>query len=95
MADERPKPWEETWHYDHNDETIATADGEYVANTELGESSGARAKLAAAAPEMARLLLEMVPLVEMDDVCPTCCCRTEHAADCRLVLVLLKAGALP
>ena len=74
---------------------------------EVEPDQAERAKLAAAAPEMARLLLELQhhPAgYEYEPECPVCgmaekCDRkswpTAHVADCRLLAVLRKAGVLP
>jgi hypothetical protein len=108
------KSWEETWEAekccDANEccATYLSDDG-----TEIGRFSGiddkpfhtARAKLAAAAPEMARLLLELqnvsYPAETYNiDGCPVCRGRVDdgqhvhHEPDCRLVAVLRKAGVL-
>lgn len=57
------------------------------------EEVEARAKLAAAAPEMARLLLELEYVDgETWAFCPSCGSRDEHASDCKLMAALRKAG---
>ena len=67
-------------------------------DTEQCESQ-AGARLASAAPEMARLLMEFAYLDGDIDVCPWCADsdgpRGQHATDCRLAAALRKAGVFP
>jgi len=61
------------------------------------ESSAARAQLAAAAPDMARLLIEFAHLDGDLDACPWCAddgARAQHAPTCPLAAALRKAGIL-
>jgi hypothetical protein len=96
------KPWEETWDYhgrvqvpgdgrahgarlysDNHEEEWATA---------WGEDSVARARLAAAAPEMARLLLSLQWVDTSDgeyrERCPVCQNRTRLPPDGRMGIPL-------
>lgn len=88
------KPWEETWeqhpragggarlYSDNHEEEWASS---------FGDDSNARVRLAAAAPEMARLLLEL----EWDHAeCNICGGCHRHERNCRLRDVLVRAGVL-
>jgi hypothetical protein len=105
------KPWEEPWK---NEEWEADSDDLYVKGTEPDGSDWikisewwwaknrdpwqTRLRLAAAAPEMARLLLELQwSGDEARYRCPACeaTAHPDHAPDCRLVAVLRKAGWKP
>jgi hypothetical protein len=91
------RPWEEEWVYDGRRLGVVEPGHEHPevwAYADYGNDPEPRARLASAAPEMARLLLEMhswaVP------ACPGACKGDKaHAADCRFVAVLAKAGVLP
>lgn len=102
------KAWEETWTMLPPE---ATRGSRYVHLRQGDEKNpdvwvfrphdAARAKLAAAAPEMARLLLDIAACAE----CPSCgqdaqmytgkLALEEHRALCPLVAVLRKAGCAP
>jgi hypothetical protein len=103
------KPWEETWMAAEDYDSVhIEGDNEDRLDMRAGRpDSMARCRLAAAAPEMARLLLD-----EMESrTCNWCgqkVDRTEptgdggfrsrpevHARSCELVGVLRKAGVLP
>ncbi len=93
------KPHEETWS--------ANAKGAAMICNEDGHGQGVfmfdkddreRARLAAQAPAMARLLLEGQWICEeRGDLCRHCgkLEREGHADDCELVTVLRAAGVLP
>lgn len=98
------KPWEETW--EALGPHVGTADEEILrSTTEHEPTAWARARLAAAAPDMVRVLLEMEwkPL----GTCPGCgglgeaipdnpmtgpVAATGHRPDCALDAALRKAG---
>ncbi len=90
------KPWEETWRQSeaYPEDVFGREGGDILfEGVECSDQahSHARAQLAAAAPEMARLLLEL----EWDHAeCNICGGTHEHESDCRLVAVLRKAGVL-
>lgn len=97
------KPWEETWEADEDMPDVRNGDA--LVLRALGDGSEDRAKLAAAAPEMARLLLKHQ--WDTNNVCPECRgARVDdddeqplpggygHAKDCGLVSVLRKANVL-
>jgi hypothetical protein len=115
------KPHEETWRVvdePHNTWAIvgpdsdvpfaATPDRLRSVTGEAPEADRARARLAAQAPAMARLLLDIEALA--DDWCTVCLghlkydgrdlkegatvAERNHAPDCRLVAVLRAAGVL-
>lgn len=80
------KPWEETWQVVGGD--VVTSDGACVFERNC-TGRDARAKLAAAAPAMARLLLELQSGGEVEGwyACPACrgtSPRNEHRAQARL-----------
>lgn len=97
------KPREETWeawgltlHLQGAREIIADFAHDTAPST---EHEDARAKLAACAPEMARMLLEQYVFTgdSADQTCPTCCMdlfHSEHADGCELQALLKKAGIL-
>ena len=103
------KPWEETWTTDWASDytvTILRGDSYRVAQFNAGGPEGvARARLAAAAPDMARLLLKL----EWSDVdydaatyCPSCWASYPwkpsdlgHRDDCEWLAVMRKAGVRP
>jgi hypothetical protein len=95
------KPWwdEETWRADDLDVlgTHEHCDDFPVAEVQ-GTSMGLeRAKLAAAAPEMARMLVELEwSGSEQVHQCASCFAYKHegHADNCRLVAVLRKAGVV-
>ena len=104
------KPWEETWeyvaHYQHIDVPEGGDIGIFVDDRVLDESEKARLRLAAQAPAMARLLLEIQwggSCMSYGSHCPSCHAflydggpdELPHAADCALVAVLRAAGVLP
>ena len=80
-------PWEETWA------------PERFLSKGTDDEDQRRARLASAAPEMARLLMEFAYLDGDCDVCAWCAddevTRGQHSNDCRLVAALRKAGVLP
>ena len=109
------KVWDETWKAVHDgridawdiveddqDETMLAHRGNFLTCHDPGVDE-ARAKLAAVAPEMARLLLELENVVYPAetgniDGCPICrgwvdrSDEVRHEDDCRWVAVLRKAG---
>lgn len=85
------------WEVRDSDETTLLTTGAPLDDAGSGE---ARARLASAAPDMARLLLELEWCDDDGHYCPSCGYsrfRTPqtHAPDCRLVAVLRKAGVRP
>jgi hypothetical protein len=103
------KAWEETWEAQRYVVEMAGDAGHHlgqfvddVDDPEQPSCDRDRAQLAAAAPEMARLLLELYRPGWVPHVCPECSAKVyanhdeyeEHDADCRLVAVLRKAGML-
>lgn len=101
------KPWEETWavHRDSSRLVVKVADfpGAHGVAMALDASHIERAKLAAAAPDMARVLLDVEwQHRERSEYrrCPTCDGdettedepRTGHRPDCALDAALRKAG---
>ena len=93
------KPYEETWvrsgaALDTTPGCDAVAD---FANGFGGPRPGdvPRAKLAAQAPAMARMLLSLHRQIGDGEVTCVHCCRWEgHANDCALVAILRAAGVL-
>lgn len=93
------KPWEDSWEA-REDDVWCPAERVVVAR----ETDEADAKLIAAAPEMARMLLEL-QWAAADSECPLCYAEpyTEdgwkndapHASHCRLAALLRKAGVKP
>lgn len=103
------KPWEETWAPGNgvlHTGTTRIAVFEPVDRAEVSVEQKARARLAAQAPAMARLLmaLEWGGSGFRDEgnvrrywrACPTCFAHrgTPHTADCVLVAVLRAAGVI-
>lgn len=100
------KAHEETWVYDGRWLQVHPPEGETYgerwACADYGDAPGPRARLAAAAPEMARLLLEIEFHSQEGDeghlpsACPICDGYEYrgHKPDCRLVAVLRKAGVI-
>jgi hypothetical protein len=95
-----PKPWLETWTVE--DETIyfdhPNRAGAFHGDASHEDEDRARAKLAAAAPEMARLLLKLEIVGDGAGYCPAChVLRPDlpHKDSCEWVTVLTKAGVLP
>jgi hypothetical protein len=97
------KPWEEEWIHDHVYVRVPAAgdapERSYLFADATSEIDSASARLAAAAPEMARLLLEKqwgdrgwCLWCDGIDPADTTCRGEGHAADCALVAVLRKAG---
>jgi hypothetical protein len=103
------KPWEEEWRVRNSiggeDCVYSETSREYVLETYTAvgtpgyERYAECARLAAAAPEMARLLLEKqwgdrgwCLWCDGIDPADTTCRGEGHAADCALVAVLRKAG---
>jgi hypothetical protein len=90
------KPWEETWEWNGEDVRDPVARVAVL----RGPTSDEVGKLAAAAPEMARLLLSLEwadghwSVNHRGGGCLSCgSARDEgHREDCRLVAVLRKAG---
>lgn len=101
------KPWEETWRWnsDFPGDVFGRDGGDVVAEFQQNSYEDhpdeyiGRAKLAASAPEMARLLLKL----SRDPECPSCGDHPfyddssneltyRHETDCELVSVLRKAG---
>lgn len=109
IGEDGMKPWEETWTSD-GESIRRVGDGHFRLDAVgVGAESEARAKLAAAAPEMARLLLELEAVSDYyESKCPVCGAvadihhadargrvwRVEHEPSCRWVAVLRKAGVL-
>jgi len=101
------KVWEEEWDSNgfwvgavHRDEPGGLASLLTIAafknREELEADCSERAKLAAAAPEMARLLLELEHSGSVaGGTCPACGAHPrEHMTDCRWLAVMRKAGVL-
>lgn len=97
------KPWEETWkaHWDSDySVNLRTTEGRTVGTFGAGGPEGvARAELAAAAPDMARVLLAVEWAGRSsqggdDGMCPACDRWKErgHMPDCALDAALRKAG---
>ncbi len=98
------KPWEETWHMDPNEGAPVITTGPDGFRGTFDEEDAAR--LAAAAPAMARLLLKLEWLWREGSErhrCPSCDgeathaskpWRGGHAPDCELATVLRAAGVL-
>jgi hypothetical protein len=89
------------WMHDHNQEPIYGIESDAIPKKvddhfcEFSAGEHARSQLAAAAPEMARLLLEFY-----DRACPSINCNGPfddgtHDATCEVRIVLVKAGVLP
>lgn len=103
------KPFEETWRAiggTLEGALVPPHEGGFPTFAEVGgepDNPYGRARLAAQAPAMARLLLEIqwAPSESLPEgvrhFCPACAQRREegHAADCELLGVLRAAGALP
>ena len=106
-----PKPWEETWEATERGRVQLAGGGEILTSSATdGPPDLERAKLAAAAPNMARLLRDLGCQWDGSWASWFCrCCersaegRTEedgppasfpHAENCLLVAVLRKAGVL-
>lgn len=104
------KPWEETWRANAIKDTtdnvdITTGNHERIFHSindaDESDAAWARLQLAAAAPEMARLLLAMHERHShgrLSEWCPAPGCGVGaggHEPDCALVAVLRKAGVLP
>ncbi len=96
------KPWEETWRL--SEDTAGELDvymdldeegacRRVLASDSANDDDTARARLAAAAPEMARLLLEAQSW--LDDSSAYHGTSGGRDFDARLVAVLRKAGVLP
>lgn len=92
------KPWEETWEFASEAQTGGNAEVHYgdsqqcVAPFMFDEP----ARLAAAAPEMARLLKDAYENTrDGNEMCFACGGRSGHQESCALVAVLRKAGVLP
>jgi hypothetical protein len=109
------KPWEETWeadaearHLHYNGANVLVPGGqirlgeEHETWWEATEADVDRARLIAAAPEMARLLLELQDFEGAGCVAcghvscgdETCKDHEPHSANCPIVAVLRKAGVL-
>lgn len=102
------KPWEETWAYQAIRCRIVVEEpgGNYFAIMDLDHDAqhqppavaDARGRLAAAAPEMARLLLKLEIVGDGGPgFCPACgVWRPDypHKDDCEWVAVLRKAGVI-
>ena len=103
-------PWEEEWTW-HDATYPNSGHSGYVAfpagrmaiqydPANYSQSEGAaRGRLAAAAPEMARMLLELEWISTYETIdCRICGGEKTaggHEPDCKLVAVLTKAGVLP
>ena len=97
------RPYEETWSA--KEVVVARDDGKWIArfSPSPGESpdvEAARAQLAAQAPAMARLLLEMEWAANLGHNTYGCAlCQRDpsagHDPDCALVAILSAAGMLP
>lgn len=110
------KPWEENWRLDDANPVVRLHDNEPIAEFEGDEDLGdseqnyeqnyerdmARARLAACAPEMARLLLELECVDLHGNRCP-CCTATQfrrsqvdyeliHKDGCEWLALMKKAG---
>lgn len=96
------KPWEEEWEAvqrSHGKWHLHCVEGQEEEATFWGDDDAGRCRLAAAAPEMARLLLRYAEGVgpSADGDCPECDepVRHRHKAKCALLAVLNKAGVIP
>ncbi len=93
------KPHEETWSANVNGAAmVCNEDGHGQGVFMFDKDDHARARLAAQAPAMARLLLEgQWNCEERGDLCQHCgrLKREGHAPDCDLAVVLRAAGVLP
>jgi hypothetical protein len=99
-------PWEESWGYATRTQTgncaeLHLGDGQQICvQIGIDDEADAYAQLAACAPEMARLLLDL-EWAHQDPswgpACPACDAleRAGHGRDCRLERVLRKAGVRP
>ena len=90
------KPWEEIWLYGHNEGAhfLSCAPQETTA-VFGGADPEARARLASAAPDMARLLLSIEIVGDGAGYCPACGqLRPDepHKDDCDWLMALRKAG---
>ena len=87
---------DETWRCDGDEFVVgpygSELDGPLLEMTSNTDEDIARARLAAAAPEMARLLLASPPFSVAD--CAWCGIskNVDHLPDCKLMAVLRKAG---
>jgi hypothetical protein len=88
------KPWEHDWHVDESGTLIRDERDYRIAEAielDVPPQEYGNAKLAAAAPEMARLLIEL----HRHTLCPVCSeLHTSHADGCDLLAVLRKAGVV-
>lgn len=101
------KPHEETWRFcpseAHSGFVAFPQGGEMVVKYDPANYShdegAARARLAAQAPAMARLLLKVEWVIREGELRCTMCgwlkVEGEHATDCELAAVLRAAGVLP
>jgi hypothetical protein len=104
------------WMHDHNQDPIYGIESDAIPKKvddhfcEFSAGEHARSQLAAAAPEMARLLLDVqwTPTgYDHEPCCPVCTMSKPrvqrddanfthgHSKDCAFVAVLVKAGVLP
>ncbi|AKU97022.1 hypothetical protein AKJ09_03686 [Labilithrix luteola] len=99
------KPWEEDWQPSREgSRTLVCGSDPYPAADFYGSEGDGRIKLAAAAPDMARMLIDRewtgegtVPgSGEHELACVHCWgLRPKHEPDCRWVAVMRKAGVRP
>lgn len=103
--DDRIKPYEETWDWAERggDDPLRGAARLYSDNhdeewaTTWGKASRDRAKLAAQAPAMARLLVKLARIdFDAGEGCGSCFAGdADHSPSCELASVLRAAGVLP
>jgi hypothetical protein len=93
------KPWEETWKAVGADLEYTPEDPKLFVGLSADEDADdpvfhARARLAAQAPAMARLLLD---LAGKHATCPDCGAfeETAHFDGCRFIVVMRDAGVIP
>lgn len=91
------KPHEETWSANVKGMAmICNEDGHGQGVFMFDKDDRARARLAAQAPAMARLLLRVYQRGESTSGCPVCkAIFSAHTLDCDVVAVLRAAGVLP
>lgn len=96
------KPWEEEWQSLEGGRYLEVVDGPSLAEINIGPMEPERFRLAAAAPDMARVLLAVEASgVRHQRQCPSCFRHNpgnpppsdvEHAPNCALDAALRKAG---
>lgn len=90
------KPWEETWAVVET--VVSRDDGQWLARFSPSpgvspDFEAARARMAAQAPEMARMLLRLQHAPENGGACAWCGCMDCYP-DCELGAVLRAAGVV-